>query len=124
MPKLNKSFIFVIAFCGLMSLAGTRSEIIYIKNFQNKKPVLPIKNSKDAINFFLQMEEVKKEISRKGQWWVKANLYDPVNYRDVWVVSLGDGNGECGSQHQCFVRLNSDGTINYPFSCSDGWNCK
>ena len=85
---------------------------------------MPIKNPDEAISFSLSMENVRKEIGREGRWWIKAEAYDPANFKDVWLVVLGNGNGECGSPHQCHIHIRRDGTIMWPFKCSDGWNCK
>ena len=121
----------ILCFLGIFLLSGCainqeilNQDIKYLKNYQPTAVNLPISNPNEAISFFLQLDEVKQEISKEGKWWVKASLYDQANYKDVWIVILGSGEGECGSPYQCQMHFYSNGTIFTPISCSNDWTCK
>ncbi len=120
-------------FCLLISLSLISSvsnniyaadRVFYINTIKIKKVILPLRNQKDAINFALNTEAIAKEISETGKWWISAERFDPVNFENEWVIVIGNGNGECNSPYQCFMRFKSDGTITSHLKCSSGWNCQ
>src|SRR3989344_2736366 len=109
MKKLILCFLGIFLFSGCAINQETSQEIKHLKDYQPVKVTLPIDTSNEAISFFLRLDEVKQEISKEGKWWVKSRLYDPANYKDVWIVILGNGESECSSSYQCQMHFYSNG---------------
>lgn len=98
--------------------------LVYVEGLGRASYGLPIRTEREAREFFLDQADVQKEIAGAGRWWVRASRFDPRNLGDVWLVMLGNGTGECGSPHQCYMHVHDNGTVRVPLTCSDGWNCK
>ena len=100
------------------------SGIMYLEDYKQSSYDLPIQTEKEAIDFFLNQADVKKEIAETGKWWTKVSRFDSQNFDNVWLIILGNGDGECRSPYQCYMHIYDNGTIKTPLKCSDGWNCK
>lgn len=53
-------------------------------------------------------------------WWARAARRNP-DHPNRWMVSFGRGEHACLTFHQCTLQVESDGTIIYPFECTEGW---
>lgn len=123
------SFIIVAIIAILIAVFVLRNDanvsgITYLEDLKQSSYDLPIRTEKDAANFFLEQEDVKKEVVKTGKWWIKVSRFDPQNFDNVWLFVLGNGDGECGSSYQCFMHIYDNGIVKTPLKCSDGWNCK
>ena len=108
-------------------IVNTNSRVLEPAQLENPSSsafVLPLKIEKDVNSFFLSQADVKKEMAKPGKWWINVSRFDPQNFSNIWLVIMGNGDGECHSPHQCYMHIYDDGTIKTPLTCSDGWNCK
>lgn len=118
------SIFIVLIVIYVFQINNSTPRITYLQNIKVSSYNVPIQSQKDAINFFLNQEDVIKEINKEGMWWVKASRFDPQNFNNIWLIILGNGKGECASSYQCYMHIYDNGTIKSPLKCSDGWNCK